>query len=343
MFAIINTMSPKPFTIDGKDFYGEFYNPAKFMGMQDGYEYIHHFPCEICNGFCYSIKVRPGLTLSLFQHQSSRPYLLNCQDPGNRFAMIFTLTDAAGSHSSVSAHNEQPQSHTDDPPGSFLGYMPEGSVVITRIEPMSFRSICIGVEPWFMKQFCEDYDGQIPDDLYSVLEASSLNRFFKKSLNLTPTINLRLHEILNCRYQGSSRRFFLESKALELFVNGFEQLKCNTRRNRDMYPFGIHTNDFIIRTQEILLGNMADPPSLTEIARQVGVNKTKLNRCFGKAHGVSVFEYLRICRLEKAKDLLICGGKTVTEIALDVGYNHHCNFTTEFKKYFGVNPITYLK
>ncbi len=336
-------MPTKPFTIDDKDFYGDLCNPAKFMGKQDGYEYIHHFPCEICNGFCYSIKLRPGLSLSIFNHQSTRPYLLNYQDPGNRFAMLFTLPDAAGNHSSVSAHNNHPQSHTDDTEGCFLGYMPEGCGVITRPEPISFRGIFIEVELWLMKQFCEDCDSQIPDDLNSVLGASSFNYSFKKSLNLTPTINLRLHEILNCRYQGSSRRFFLESKALELFVHGFEQLKCNTRRNRDTYPFGIHTNDFIIQTQEILLGNMAAPPSLTEIARQVGVNKTKLNQCFRKVHGVSVFEYLRICRLEKAKDLLICGEKTVTEIALDVGYNHHCNFTTEFKKYFGVNPITYRK
>ena len=91
-----------------------------------------------------------------------------------------------------------------------------------------------------------------------------------------------------------------------------------------------------------MIRNLENPPSLLELARQVGINKNKLNQNFRQVFGTSVFDYLRIRRLERSKELLKSKAKNVTEVAFEVGYAQQSNFTRAFKKHFGTNPTDYL-
>jgi AraC-like DNA-binding protein len=55
--------------------------------------------------------------------------------------------------------------------------------------------------------------------------------------------------------------------------------------------------------------------------------------------GTSAFEYLRMQRLERARQLLVNSHKSVTEIAFEVGYSQPSGFSKAFKRYFGANPV----
>jgi AraC-like DNA-binding protein len=92
----------------------------------------------------------------------------------------------------------------------------------------------------------------------------------------------------------------------------------------------------------VLMRDLENPPSLLELASQVGVNKNKLNQGFRQIFGTSVFDHLRILRLERARELLESKQKNVTEVAFDVGYTHRENFTRAFKKHFGTTPKDHL-
>lgn len=330
-------MPEKAITINGKDYFGDFHNLDRFMGVKDGYEAVWQWPGDFSSGFFYLIKLKPGLILTIIDHHSIQPISVSYHDPGNRLVLSFVLTGM----SPLQINNHIP-SFSLSPSQSYLTYMPESSGVMQF--PRLTKHCCIGIllERRLLAQFLDDSCDRFPDGLKGILNSHSLTHQYHRSLSITPIINLRLHELLGCRYQGSIRRYFFESKVLELLVLSLEQLKCGPTRNREAFPFGDDTCDFIIQTRNILIGNMADPPSLAELARQVGVNKTTLNQCFRKTYGASIFEYLRICRLEKSKDLLRGGGKTVTDVALEVGYSKQSSFTTEFKKYFGENPKNYL-
>ena len=93
--------------------------------------------------------------------------------------------------------------------------------------------------------------------------------------------------------------------------------------------------------QEILLKSLSNPPSLMELARQVGMCDYNLKRGFKEAFGTTVFGYLRDRRLEKAQQLLLEQEMTVASVAQTVGYDSHASFTTAFKRKFGVSPKAY--
>lgn len=136
---------------------------------------------------------------------------------------------------------------------------------------------------------------------------------------------------------------FLEAKALELIVHLQTQLMGFCRIGN--HVAGLRSNEFerIRKAREILIRNLENPPSLLELARQVGTNRDKLNQEFRQIYGTSAFNYLRLHRLERARELLESREKNVTEVAFDVGYTHPKNFTRAFKSHFGINPGDFLR
>jgi AraC-like DNA-binding protein len=154
---------------------------------------------------------------------------------------------------------------------------------------------------------------------------------------------MAIHQILDCPYQGSLRRLYLESKTLELITHNLAQLVVDKNgRNR---PFTLQSCDIerVREVRDVLICNLENPPSLLELARMVGINKNKLNQGFRQTFGTSVFDYLRIRRLERARELLASKEKNVTEVAFEVGYAQQSNFTKAFKRHFGTNPTDHLR
>jgi AraC-like DNA-binding protein len=54
--------------------------------------------------------------------------------------------------------------------------------------------------------------------------------------------------------------------------------------------------------------------------------------------GETIFNYAQRLKMEQAKKLLETTDISVTEIAFDVGYEYSSNFTTAFRRHFGVTP-----
>ncbi|MBR3929149.1 MAG: helix-turn-helix domain-containing protein [Clostridia bacterium] len=82
--------------------------------------------------------------------------------------------------------------------------------------------------------------------------------------------------------------------------------------------------------------------SVSVIAQETGVTPDYLSRQFKHLTGVGVQEYLRRYRFAKATELLL-NGKTVSEVASDVGFASLCHFSREFKKELGVTPSAYAR
>ena len=78
-----------------------------------------------------------------------------------------------------------------------------------------------------------------------------------------------------------------------------------------------------------------------ELAKAVGLTHTRLNSGFRSIFGCTVFEWLRIQRLEKARMLIMQGEKNITEIAYEVGFASSSHFTWAFRKFFGTTPGRY--
>lgn len=87
--------------------------------------------------------------------------------------------------------------------------------------------------------------------------------------------------------------------------------------------------------------NLADLPSLTVIAQQVGTHDKKLSAIFRKHLGMTVFAWVREERLRVAGEWLADSHMSVQDIALQVGFHSAANFATAFRKRMGVTPSEY--
>ncbi len=89
--------------------------------------------------------------------------------------------------------------------------------------------------------------------------------------------------------------------------------------------------------------NYARKISLREIALSGAVGQSKCCKLFAKFFGQTPNTYLNRYRLGRSLDLLRAGDKSVTEIALSVGFESASYFAEIFHKHFGITPREYRK
>ncbi|WBS00405.1 helix-turn-helix domain-containing protein [Pseudoduganella sp. SL102] len=77
--------------------------------------------------------------------------------------------------------------------------------------------------------------------------------------------------------------------------------------------------------------------SMADIARAIGTNPVSLQALTRRAWGCSVFERLRMLRLERAHDVLMRGG-SVADAAAVAGYSAATNFATAYRRRYGCTP-----
>src|SRR5690606_18991120 len=90
---------------------------------------------------------------------------------------------------------------------------------------------------------------------------------------------------------------------------------------------------------------VAAPSAATTIdqwATRAGMSRRSFTRAFQRETGVSLSVWRRQAILLAALPLL-AGGRSVTEVALDLGYESAPAFTTMFRRMLGVAPRTYLR
>jgi len=87
-----------------------------------------------------------------------------------------------------------------------------------------------------------------------------------------------------------------------------------------------------------LLQHLDDELSLPGIARDTGMSVSTLQRVFRVCYGVTVIEFLRGRRLERARDALDRDGISVAQAARQAGYRSAANFATAFTRAFGYPP-----
>jgi len=80
---------------------------------------------------------------------------------------------------------------------------------------------------------------------------------------------------------------------------------------------------------------------LDAVAREAGMSPSHFSRIFKKVMGLSYQEYFNGCRIAKAKDLLHSSPRSITEIAVSLGFADSTGFGRIFKKLTGQTPSAY--
>ncbi len=142
-----------------------------------------------------------------------------------------------------------------------------------------------------------------------------------------------VNKIFSTTYTGTMRLMFLRSQVTELLSHFFAQVALPVRP-------GLKEEDRqkIYQAKDIISENIATPPSLSELSRQIGLNSNKLKKNFKEVFGIPVFKHLQNERLVKAHELLKEANLDIQGAAWQVGYESVSSFSNAFTKKFGFRP-----
>ena len=105
----------------------------------------------------------------------------------------------------------------------------------------------------------------------------------------------------------------------------------------------LDSRDFVSRVTAYIEEHLTESFTLDSLARRACLSKSQFCRRFKAAAGTTVWTYLTLQKLEKAKKLLAETSLDIDEIAGDCGFRDPSYFTRQFRKYFQETPVDYRR
>ncbi len=172
------------------------------------------------------------------------------------------------------------------------------------------------------------------------LSDENKDRKYYKDAHISPSMAIVLNQLMNYNLHPSIKPLYFKGKAYELL-----SLYFNRPEDADIEqcPFLVDEDNVvkIKKAKQIIIANMAEPPTLQELADEINLPINRLKEGFKQIYGDSVFSFLFDYKMEVARQLLATGSHNVNEVGLKVGYSTSSHFIAAFKKKFGTTPKKY--
>ena len=181
--------------------------------------------------------------------------------------------------------------------------------------------------------------GQLRPFVQRILDAKKPAAAVEASLPLTPRLRLLVAALRSPPVSGAARTMWFTAKVYEVAAELFfdhtaeESLFC-TRQTHV-------AQERVEKAAAVVRANLAEPLTLEELGQRVGCSPFYLSRTFSEQMGMTLTQFLRQVRLERAAELLRSGKFNVTQAALEVGYSSVGHFSTAFHETFGCCPGLY--
>lgn len=99
----------------------------------------------------------------------------------------------------------------------------------------------------------------------------------------------------------------------------------------------------IQKVLDYISSNLDRDLTLNQIAQSVNLSPSRLHYLFRTQLGLPTIQYVKMRRLERARDLLRTTCLTVKEIRVRVGLHDRSHFARHFKKAYGMTPHQYRR
>jgi len=212
------------------------------------------------------------------------------------------------------------------------------SLTARRNAKETHRFITVEFAPEFLKQHLLEEARHLHPCVQAVIHQTARQSMVTAPEAMGVGVLQLVQSLQRCPVFKPAQETWFRCKALELAAQSFfcppdGQMFCTRQQRAACERSG--------QVREILDQRLADPPSLEELGRLVGCSPFYLSRQFSENTGLTIQQYLRRARLERAAVLLRDGQHNVTEAALEVGYNSLSHFTVAFREAFGCCPGLY--
>ncbi len=196
-----------------------------------------------------------------------------------------------------------------------------------------------GIGMWLHRQTLIDEFGvdveSLPSRFKAIFEQDGSRA---EMLPLSHKMRTIIEELVQSPFQGAIQRQYFRSKIVELICYALDGLP----RAEDDY---IHDNSLkaaksksLSKVIELLNDNYKTPPSLDSLTEIAGLSRTNLCQSFKTCCGMTISEYVRSRRMEKAAELLAQGKHSILQVALQVGYENQSSFGRAYRTHYGRAP-----
>lgn len=172
------------------------------------------------------------------------------------------------------------------------------------------------------------------------LSEENKDKKYYSDMAISPSMAVVLNQLMNFNVHSSLKQLYYKAKAYELL-----SLHFNKPEDADVEQCPFLADEInvqkIKKAKIIIIDRMAEPPTLQDLALEVGLSLKKLKDGFKQIYGEPVFTFLFDHKMELACKLL-AEGNNVNEVGLKIGYSTSSHFIAAFKKKFGTTPKKYV-
>ncbi len=131
-----------------------------------------------------------------------------------------------------------------------------------------------------------------------------------------------------------------DSMAIRGYIHVILALLTESIPLEDMH---LKDDDALVRNiLSYLHNNYKYPLSLVSIAEEFGYSSSRFSHIFNKHVGCSISEYINTLRCRQVAGMLLDGEESITQAAMDAGFNSMRTFYRSFMQAFGVSPSKYI-
>ncbi|AFZ28905.1 transcriptional regulator, AraC family [Gloeocapsa sp. PCC 7428] len=291
----------------------------------DEFESFSKLPKCLGEGYQREIDIAPGVGLVIFNNKYDRDVVLKV--PIHDHLVQFSVL------SSGLIHHDAVYPVLGGKCTYLSGSGVSPAYVARYQKSQHIVGVSIEIEPQLLQQF-------LVGSAHSHLELFIKDNDWKESFfpEVTPAMQVVVQQILNCPYQRVTKRLYLQGKVFELLAMQLNPILAEWSQLQPSPRLKPDTIEKLYHARDILTRQLENPPSLLELAQQVGISDRTLRRGFQKLFGTTVFGYLTYQRMKRSEQLLLDSDRTIAEVANMVGYCHLGHFAAAFKRHFGITP-----
>jgi AraC family transcriptional activator of pyochelin receptor len=198
------------------------------------------------------------------------------------------------------------------------------------------RYIMLSIRPDFLTDHFLSLADGAPEQLQPFVAAKREKLIYTQRPLSSQTFDVSTRLMTN-PFSGRLALVYTEALAMELLCCAVMSLSANTGASTEEYSE--RELKCLHAARELLTRQLAPPPSLTSVARSVGMAKSTLTKGFKAVFGETILDYSLNCRMRHAMVLIRDRGWSVTKASDAVGYAHPTSFTTAFRQHFNMRPI----
>lgn len=265
----------------------------------DELDITYKFDARISHGLRRRIFLREGIILRLDQHKLTDKWIVtdSC-DKFDKIQLGFNLSGQEGSASVARSSKSDVFSKARRYYIRSNGVCDKRKRIYADTEPHYYFDLFI--QPEILYSFTSASDGELPRSLQHLIKISG-EAAYERHADIQPLMNAVIQQILQCPYQGMVKRAYLESKVIELLALLLDHEIAIHQGEAKQTVLNSEQIERIYYARELLLKDLVNPPSLTELAQQVGLSVSVLGKGFRKVFDTTVFAQLQTHRLEIAK------------------------------------------